>query len=79
MCECPDFITSLVHFLFRFRHQANGVGTILAERNFLDEAKEIFVQLREAASATDLPDVWLNMAHVLLAQGQRGEGRHHEV
>jgi RNA polymerase-associated protein CTR9 len=32
------------------------------------EAKEFFVQVREATA--EMPDVWINLAHVYLAQRQ---------
>jgi len=38
------------------------------ERGHSTEAKDFFVQVREATG--DMPDVWINLAHVYLAQGQ---------
>eukprot|EP01117_Protostelium_nocturnum_P007261 TRINITY_DN2598_c0_g1_i2.p1 TRINITY_DN2598_c0_g1~~TRINITY_DN2598_c0_g1_i2.p1 ORF type:complete len:1004 (-),score=427.67 TRINITY_DN2598_c0_g1_i2:118-3129(-) len=46
---------------------ANGVGIIYAEQNRLQNAKDFFVEVREATA--DMPDVWINLAHVHLAQG----------
>ncbi|KAJ3615765.1 hypothetical protein Zmor_012319 [Zophobas morio] len=45
---------------------ANGVGAILAEQGALDEAGDVFLQVREAT--TDFPDVWINLANVYVAQ-----------
>ena len=49
---------------------ANGVGCILAESGRLNEAKEVFLTVQEAAAGTDgflrLPDVWVNLAGVYL-------------
>lgn len=49
-------------------YAANGIGAVFAERGKLNEAKEFFIQVREATG--DVPDVWVNLAHVYLAQGQ---------
>jgi RNA polymerase-associated protein CTR9 len=49
-------------------YAANGLGIILAERNELNEAKDFFIKVREAT--TTMPDVWLNLGHVYLAQGE---------
>lgn len=53
-------------------YAANGLGTILAEKGQFDVAKEIFTQVQEAVSGTtfvQMPDVWINLAHVYFAQG----------
>jgi len=49
-------------------YAANGLGIILAERGELNEAKDFFIKVREAT--TTMPDVWLNLGHVYLAQGE---------
>lgn len=44
----------------------------MAEQGRFEQAKEVFDQVREAAAANstfEMPDVWVNSAHVLLAQG----------
>ena len=54
-------------------YAANGVGIVLAERGLFDISKEIFTQVQEAATgilAVDMPDVWINLGHIYLAQGQ---------
>lgn len=54
-------------------YAANGLGVVLAEKGLFDVAKDIFTQVQEAAAgnkAVDMPDVWINLAHVYLAQGQ---------
>lgn len=53
-------------------YAANGLGTILAEKGQFDVSKEIFTQVQEAVSGTtfvQMPDVWINLAHVYFAQG----------
>ncbi len=47
---------------------ANGVGCVLAHKKLLNEARDIFAQIREATA--DFKDVWLNIAHILVEQGQ---------
>ena len=47
-------------------HGANGVGMVLAEQGFLDEAKTIFQRVRE--STEDFPDGWTNLAHMYVAE-----------
>lgn len=53
-------------------YAANGLGMILAEKGQFDASKEIFTQVQEAVSGTifaQMPDVWINLAHVYFAQG----------
>ncbi|KAM7256308.1 hypothetical protein ACFE04_012049 [Oxalis oulophora] len=53
-------------------YAANGAGVVLAEKGQFDVAKEIFTQVQEAASGrvfAQMPDVWINLAHVYFAQG----------
>ncbi|CAG9855506.1 unnamed protein product [Phyllotreta striolata] len=47
---------------------ANGVGAVLAHKNAVNEARDIFAQVREATA--DFSDVWLNIAHVYVEQKQ---------
>jgi RNA polymerase-associated protein CTR9 len=47
---------------------ANGVGAVLAHKGLLNEARDIFAQVREATA--DFCDVWLNIAHILVEQKQ---------
>ncbi len=47
---------------------ANGVGCVMAHKNLLNEARDIFAQVREATA--DFSDVWLNIAHILVEQRQ---------
>jgi RNA polymerase-associated protein CTR9 len=49
-------------------YAANGLGAVLAKEQFALEAKEAFAQVREARG--DIPDVWVNLAHVYVAQQQ---------
>ncbi|XP_057971236.1 protein CTR9 homolog isoform X2 [Malania oleifera] len=53
-------------------YAANGAGLILAEKGQFDVSKDIFAQVQEAASGSifvQMPDVWINLAHVYYAQG----------
>lgn len=53
-------------------YAANGAGVILAEKGHFDVSKDIFTQVQEAASGSifvQMPDVWINLAHVYFAQG----------
>ncbi|KAK4754413.1 hypothetical protein SAY87_002517 [Trapa incisa] len=51
---------------------ANGAGVVLAEKGQFDISRDIFTQVQEAASGSifiQMPDVWINLAHVYFAQG----------
>ncbi|KAK4432827.1 protein CTR9 [Sesamum alatum] len=53
-------------------YAANGAGMVFAERGQFDIAKDLFTQVQEAASGSSdvqMPDVWINLAHVHFAQG----------
>ncbi|GAB6031101.1 protein required for normal CLN1 and CLN2 G1 cyclin expression [Chamberlinius hualienensis] len=41
---------------------ANGIGSVLAHKGYINEARDIFAQVREATA--DFSDVWLNIAHI---------------
>jgi len=43
-------------------------GAVLAHRGFFREARDVFAQVREATA--DMPDVWLNLAHIYVEQKQ---------
>ena len=47
---------------------ANGIGAVLAHKGFIQEARSIFAQVRDATA--DIPDVWLNLAHIFVEQKQ---------
>ncbi|KAK3734151.1 hypothetical protein QZH41_017122 [Actinostola sp. cb2023] len=49
-------------------YAANGVGCILAHKGYQREARDVFSQVREATA--DIPDVWLNLAHIYVDQKQ---------
>ncbi|CAM9716511.1 unnamed protein product [Chrysoparadoxa australica] len=53
-------------------YAANGLGMVLAEKDNLEQAKDVFARVREV-SAEVLGDVWVNLAHVYLAQNKRSE------
>ncbi|KAK9131368.1 hypothetical protein Sjap_011855 [Stephania japonica] len=53
-------------------YAANGAAVVLAEKGQFDVSKDIFTQVQEAASGNifvQMPDVWINLAHVYFAQG----------
>ncbi|KAM3174519.1 hypothetical protein ACTXT7_010376 [Hymenolepis weldensis] len=47
---------------------AHGIGCVLAHKGFINEARDVFAQVREATA--DFPDVWMNIAHVYIEQKQ---------
>ncbi|XWS26610.1 hypothetical protein CRYUN_Cryun26dG0045500 [Craigia yunnanensis] len=53
-------------------YAATGAGVVLAEKGHFDVSKDIFTQVQEGASGSvfvQMPDVWINLAHVFFAQG----------
>lgn len=62
----------LTHDSFINAQPANGLGMVLAEKGTLDHAKDVFARVREV-SAEALGDVWINLAHVYLAQNKHNE------
>lgn len=46
----------------------NGIGSVLAHKGCINEARDIFAQVREATA--DFSDVWLNIAHIYVEQKQ---------
>lgn len=44
------------------------VGCVLAHKNYINEARDVFAQVREATA--DFFDVWLNIAHIYVEQRQ---------
>lgn len=53
-------------------YAANGIGTILAEKGKITEAREVFTRVREV-SGDQLNDALLNLGHVFLAQKKHSE------
>lgn len=47
---------------------ANGIGAVLAHKGCVNEARDIFAQVREATA--EFCDVWLNIAHIYVEQKQ---------
>ncbi|XP_001951487.2 RNA polymerase-associated protein CTR9 homolog isoform X1 [Acyrthosiphon pisum] len=47
---------------------ANGIGCVMAHKQYINEARDIFAQVREATA--DFCDVWLNIAHIYIEQKQ---------
>lgn len=46
----------------------NGIGAVLAHKGYINEARVIFAEVREATA--DFCDVWLNIAHIYVEQHQ---------
>lgn len=46
----------------------NGIGAVLAYKGCINEARDIFAQVREATA--DFCDVWMNIAHIYVEQKQ---------
>lgn len=53
-------------------YAANGIGTVLAEKAKINEAREVFTRVREV-SGDQLNDALLNLGHVYLAQKKHSE------
>lgn len=43
-------------------YAANGIGSVLAHKGYINEARDVFSQVRE--STADFSDVWINIAHI---------------
>lgn len=46
----------------------NGIGSVLAHKGCINEARDIFAQVREATA--EFYDVWVNIAHIYVEQKQ---------
>ncbi len=49
-------------------HTPHTLGAVLAHKGYYREARDVFAQVREATA--ELPDVWLNLAHIYVEQTQ---------
>ena len=58
---CKSTIIYILPFCFH-------PGTVLAHKGYFREARDVFAQVREATA--DMPDVWLNLAHIYVEQKQ---------
>uniref|UniRef100_A0A2P2I017 RNA polymerase-associated protein CTR9 homolog n=1 Tax=Hirondellea gigas TaxID=1518452 RepID=A0A2P2I017_9CRUS len=47
---------------------ANGIGSVLAHKGYINEARDIFAQVREATA--EFSDVWMNIGHIYVEQRQ---------
>ena len=43
-------------------YAANGIGCVFAHKGYINEARDVFSQVRE--STADFSDVWINIAHI---------------
>mmetsp|Transcript_8317 Transcript_8317/g.30707 ORF Transcript_8317/g.30707 Transcript_8317/m.30707 type:complete len:1087 (-) Transcript_8317:39-3299(-) len=48
-------------------YAAVSMGAYIAEQGYVDTAKELFLKIRE--STADIPEIWINLAHVEMCQG----------
>jgi predicted Zn-dependent protease len=55
-------------YLFYLQFLNISLGAVLAHKGFFREARDVFAQVREATA--DMPDVWLNLAHIYIEQKQ---------
>ena len=63
-----DYYKDVLRKDSRNLYAANGIGSVLAHKGFFREARDVFAQVREATA--DMPDVWLNLAHIYVEQKQ---------
>ena len=63
-----EFYQKVLNLHSKNIYGAHGIGVVLAEKGLYNQAKEVFLQVREAAS--DYPDVLTNLAHVYVEMGQ---------
>ncbi|OQS02508.1 RNA polymerase-associated protein CTR9 [Thraustotheca clavata] len=52
-------------------YAANGIGIMMAEKGHLDKAKMVFAEVRQAYP--DMPDAWINLAHIYMAEERHDE------
>jgi len=64
-----DRYTHVLHKQHNNVFAANGCAAVLFQTGRVREAKQMFAQIREAA-ADNVPDVWVNLAHAHLVQGE---------
>jgi RNA polymerase-associated protein CTR9 len=63
-----EFYTNVLRKDSKNIFAANGIGAVLAHKGYFREARDVFAQVREATA--DVPDVWLNLAHIYVEQKQ---------
>jgi tetratricopeptide (TPR) repeat protein len=63
-----DRYTHVLHKQHNNVFAANGAAAVLFQTGRVREAKQMFSQIREAAP--DVADVWVNLAHAYLVQGE---------
>ena len=51
-------------------YATNGIGILLALKNYFNEAKNCFIQVRENSKHSKTPDVWINLANIYTEQKQ---------
>jgi len=49
-------------------YAANGIAIALAERGYIDVAKNLFIQIREVKSSVE--SIWINLGHIYTELGQ---------
>ena len=59
MLLCVDILLTLLRYV---------TGCVLAHKGCINEARDVFAQVREATA--DFCDVWLNIAHIYVEQKQ---------
>eukprot|EP00638_Chattonella_subsalsa_P008943 CAMPEP_0117751552 /NCGR_PEP_ID=MMETSP0947-20121206/11048_1 /TAXON_ID=44440 /ORGANISM="Chattonella subsalsa, Strain CCMP2191" /LENGTH=1322 /DNA_ID=CAMNT_0005569965 /DNA_START=191 /DNA_END=4159 /DNA_ORIENTATION=- len=75
LTHAADFYRRILGVDANNLYASNGLGTVLAEKGLLNQAKDVFARVREASHG-ELGDVWVNLAHVYLAQNKHNEAIH---
>ena len=68
---CLSLGSCLTHFkriLVLYCNLIFHTGCVLAHKGHINEARDVFAQVREATA--DMSDVWLNIAHIYVEQRQ---------
>ena len=73
LCSCSSAVSLAILVRPTLRHYTcafvlHYVGAVLAHKGYFREARDVFAQVREATA--DVPDVWLNLAHIYVEQKQ---------
>lgn len=68
--KCFIQVFIIVHWYKRWNWQSSVLfaGCVLAHKGCINEARDVFAQVREATA--DFCDVWLNIAHIYVEQKQ---------
>jgi len=69
--RAASFYSKVLRTDSRNVYAANGIGCVLACKGHLQQAKEVFLNVREATGGDrEVVDAWLNLAHIYVSQEQ---------